>query len=157
MEGFKEKLKVFVNNATAIIEEKYLEKRKWNIIIPNQLAINEEECIIKINKNVYNYSDIIECELIEDGNSIIKASLLGTAAKGATFGLAGYLTSAKKETKYCNKLELKITLNDFKMPCVFFKYITKKTKKNSKDYEIAFEKAQKCLSIFKIVIERKNN
>ena len=139
---------------TAVLQQ-VEEQRKWETISVGNLSINETDKLIKLNHKIYNFSDIIDCEIIEDGSSVIKSSLIGTAAKGLTFGLAGYLTSSKKEKKFCNKLEVKITINDFKNPYICFKYITKKTKKDSKDYEHAFDEAQKCLSAIKIVIENK--
>lgn len=149
-----DKLKDFFANLSKEINESYKESSKYKRVSPS-IYVNEIDKIIQIKGKKYSYNDIIDCELIEDGNSIVKSSLIGTAAKGMTFGLAGYLTSAKKEKKFCNKLQVKITVNNLKQPCIYFDYINKKTKTESKDYESAFNKAQKCLSTIKVIIDRK--
>lgn len=128
----------------------------WVKIIPYKLEVNEIEQKVKIGKQVYNYLDIIDCELIEDGSSVMKASLLGTAAKGAVFGLAGLASKKQKESKYCTKLELKITLNDISNPCTYIKFINGKTIKNGILYKNSFDKVQKCLSIFNIILNKNN-
>ena len=153
--NIQEKSKEIVSNVSKTIQEKIADNAKWKVILINEISVNKENKLIKIHNKTYHFEDIIDCELIEDGNSITKSSLLGTAAKGLAFGLAGYLTSEKKQKKYCNKLEVKITINDFNNPCVYCKFIKKKTKVQSSEYEKAFNNAQKCLSTIKIVLENK--
>lgn len=129
--------------------------KDWTIIVSNKLEVNEIKKIVRINKNSYNYSEIIDYELIEDGSSILKASLLGTAAKGAVFGLAGLVSKNKKENKYCSKLEIKVTLNDISNPCIFIKFINRKTPKSGIVYKSSYDKVQKCLSVFNIILNNK--
>ena len=147
--------KIVMAKAGTTVLEQIEERRKWKIISVGKLSVNEEDRIVKINHKIYSFSDILDAELIEDGSSVIKSSLLGTAAKGFAFGLAGYLSASKKEKRYCNKLELKITIHDFKNPCIYFKFISKKIKKDSKDYNDAIEEAQRCLSAIKIIQDSK--
>lgn len=151
----QEKAKEMLSNAGETLQKKLADSAKWKTIIMNELSVNKEDKLVKIHRKIYKFEDVVDCELIEDGNSVIKSSLLGTAAKGLTFGLSGYLSAAKKEKKYCNKLYVKITVNDFKKPCLYCKFIKKKTKVQSKEYEKAFNKAHKCISTIKVILENK--
>jgi hypothetical protein len=63
---------------------------------------------------IYNYTDIIDYELIEDGQLLTKGTG-GKAAIGAlTFGVAGAIvgSSMKKQKNMCTNLQLIITVND---------------------------------------------
>lgn len=128
---------------------------KWNKVVKKMFEVNEEEKLIKVNNRVYNFDDILDAELLEDGNSVIKSSLLGTAAKGFLFGAAGYLSKSKKTQSMCNKLEVKITIKDLNNPVEYIKLIRYNTPKTGFIYKAVYDQAQKCVSIINIIIEKR--
>jgi hypothetical protein len=134
------------------------ESRKWSVISP-ELMINETDKNIKIYGKIYSYSDILNCEILEDGTSIGTAGIGKAIAGGILFGgvgaVVGGLTAARKQKDYCTRLEVKVTLNNIKYPCAIFKCINKKTQKSSKEYEKAFSQAQKYLSTFQVMMNNK--
>ncbi len=133
------------------------------------IAINEKKKKIRINETLYSFKDIVQCEIIEDGNVITtttekrKASLGKAVVGGALFGAAGAIiggTSGKSvsrstSTQFCSKLDVKITVNNFENPVEYIKIIDENVNKNTQEYADRSEEAQKCLSILQIVIDRK--
>ena len=74
----------------------------------------------------YNFKDVLNYEVYENGNSKVK----GTAGKaligGAFFGLGGLIVGSsmgKKINEKCNQLHLIIRLNDLNNPQIDLKYI----------------------------------
>lgn len=125
----------------------------WNVVIKNKFATNEEQQKVLVNGNEYSFSDILDAELLEDDNSVVKSSLLGTAAKGFLFGAPGMLSSAKHTKKFCEKLEIKITIKSLSNPLETIKIISYRTAKSGMLYKELYEKAQKCLAIIKVIID----
>lgn len=105
---------------------------------------------------MFSYSDLIDCELIEDGNSVIKTSALPKAiAGGILFGgigaVIGGITGKQTEKKYCDKLSIKFTVKNCKHFSINLDLIKKKTKKDSREYTKAFNLAQEILSAAKVM------
>lgn len=104
----------------------------------------------------FDYSELIDCELIEDGHSIIKTTALPKAiAGGILFGgvgaVVGGVTGKKTERKYCNKLTVKFTVRNCRHYSINFDLIRKKTKTDSAEYKKAFNTAQKMISAAKVI------
>ncbi len=110
------------------------------------------------NSKVYNYSDIVDFELLEDGESVASGGLGRALVGGALFGgagaVVGAVTGKKKAKGVCTSLKLKITVNDFNNPAVYINFITASTKKNSFLYKTVMDDAQECLSTFQLICER---
>ncbi|MBW8350731.1 SHOCT domain-containing protein [Bacillus sp. IITD106] len=116
----------------------------------------------KRNKStVYNYSDIIDFELLEDGESIASGGLGRALVGGALFGGAGAVVGAvtgKKKTKgVCSSLRLKITVNDMNNPAVYINFLETNTKKDGFVYKTMVQQAQECLSTFQLICDRQKN
>lgn len=136
-------------------------------VIP-QLSLNEKSKKLRINNSIYSFKDIIGCEIIEDGEVITtttekkKAAIGKAIVGGAIFGPAGAIiggTSGKSVSRsmnsaFCNKLDLKITVNNLNNPVEYIKMIDGNISKQSNEYKTSSEEAQKCLSIMQIVINR---
>ena len=108
---------------------------------------------MKILDAVYGFSQIIDCELIENGTSISQ-----------TIGRTKVKNVRKLNTRYqttqldiCTDLGVNITTNDFNNPRIMFdcKY-GKNFTKNSKAYREALENAQNIIATLKIVIAQNN-
>lgn len=96
--------------------------------------INNKENKLKILDNVYGFSQIIDCELIED-----------------------YTSYQTTQLEICTELGVNITTNDFNNPRIMFDCKCKKNvAKNSKAYKDALNNAQNIISTLKIVISQNN-
>lgn len=123
------------------------EKKQW--LIPDGFYGK------KIKPHIYNYDDIIDFELLEDGESISKGGLGRAVAGGILFGgvgaIVGGATGGKKSKAICTSLMIKITVNDLNNPTVYINYITTATKNSSLLYKAAYQNAQNCLSTLQLV------
>lgn len=126
---------------------------------------NQEKFIIltsilgrKKSDNIYNYSDIIDFELLEDGDSVAKGglgrALVGGALFGGTGAIVGGVTGKRKNKGVCNSLRIKITMNDIKFPTAYINFIETATKKTGFVYKNIYEQAQECLSTLQLICDR---
>lgn len=105
------------------------------------------------NGKIFDYKDIVDFELIEDGQTLAKGTG-GKAAIGAlTFGIAGAIVGAsmKKQKNMCTNLQLIITLNDvinsnIVMQLIDSKWVKDGYDKNDIIYKSAFEFAKNVTS-----------
>lgn len=113
------------------------------------------------NQRVYDFDEIIEYELLEDGDSIIKGgmgrALVGGLLLGRTGAIVGGVTGEKKSKKIINSLKIKITVNDFKNPTVYINLINTKTKADSFVYKSIYDTAQQILSTFSLIQKQNEN
>ena len=123
------------------------EKRQW--LIPDGFMGKKK------NPRIYSYDDIVEYELLEDGDTITKGglgrALVGGAVFGGTGAIVGGVTGGKRSKKVINSLKIKITIDDFESPVVYIHLITSKTKANSFVYKTNFALAQEILSTFALI------
>jgi len=103
----------------------------------------------------FSYNDIVDFELLEDGESITKGGLGRAVAGGLLFGgvgaVVGGVTGGKKTKKICNSLKIKITVNDMANPAVYVNFITTATKTSNFLYKAAYNSAQECLSTLQLI------
>ncbi|HFK2988855.1 SHOCT domain-containing protein [Clostridioides difficile] len=111
----------------------------------------------KVNLSVYNYSDVIEYELLENGETVTKGGIGRALAGGALFGGVGAVVggvTAKRTTKaFIDSLKIKITLNNLSNPNVYVNLIQLRTKSNSSIYKMAYSSAQEILSVLAIIVK----
>ncbi|ENY8471412.1 SHOCT domain-containing protein [Clostridioides difficile] len=134
---------------------KYLqidEPRK-KFIIPSEYG--------KMSDVVLSLNDILEYELLEDGETIIKGGLGRALTGGILFGGVGAVVggvTGKKETKaVVNNLRIKVTLNDINTPVLYIDLIKSSTKKNSIIYRSNYDIAQEILSVFSVIENNNKN
>ena len=122
-------------------------KRKW--LLPDGFFGGKK------NPKIYTYSDIVDFELLEDGESIVKGGLGRAVAGGVLFGgigaVVGGVTGGKKSNSICNSLKIKITINNINNPVVYINFIRAATKKNSVIYKTIYNSAQECLSVLQLI------
>lgn len=111
-------------------------------------------------EQIYNYSDIVDFELLEDGESVAKGGLGRALVGGALFSgvgaIVGGVTGKRKTTGIINSLKLKVTIDNIYNPVVYINFITTKTKKNGFTYQTISKSAQECLSMFQLVCDKHN-
>ena len=107
------------------------------------------------NPIIYSFDDILDFELIEDGNSITKGGTGRAIAGGLLFGgigaIVGGATAKRKTKSTCTRLQIKITLNNISNPMVYVNLITTETKTDSLIYKTAYGSAQNIMSVLQII------
>lgn len=115
----------------------------------------------KKNPQIYKYSDIVDFELLEDGETITKGGLGRAIVGGVLFGgvgaVVGGVTGGKKSKSVCTSLKIKITASSIYNPVVYINFLTTPTKKNSFTYKTMYNSAQECLSVLQLICDDQGN
>lgn len=114
----------------------------------------------KVNSKVHDFNEIIEYELLEDGESVTKGGLgravVGGVLLGGVGAIVGGVTGRKKTNSIINSLKIKITLNNSSDPVTYVNLIKTPVKSKSIIYKTANSEAHEILSILKIITENNN-
>lgn len=106
---------------------------------------------------IYKFSDILEYELIEDGNSITKGGVGSAVAGGVLFGatgaVVGGVTGKKTTQDIVKRLEIKITMNDMEHPTEYIHFLLMEQKKSSIIYRNAIGSAEQVLSLLALIVK----
>lgn len=109
-----------------------------------------------VDLQIYDYSSILDFELLEDGNSIEKGGVGRALVGGALFGGVGAIVGGSTGHKHkgtCSKLQIKITLNNMSTPVIYINFIEAETKKDSYLYKSIYPMAQEALSLLNIICQ----
>ena len=144
--------------------EKEKEEKKEAILfqkgykkIYNNVYINEKNKEINIKGKKYGFSQIIDCELIENSNTINSSygNINGRLKNNGK--LSTRVNTFSTETSYCNELYINITIEDFESPNI--KLDVRENgilRVNGKKYKESLKNANNILSILKIIISKNN-
>lgn len=154
------------------------EQQKWTTVSKKILEINPTDNRAKLCGRVYDFKDIISCDLVnESGEEIVtqttgvnkrKVSLGKALIGGAVFGLAGAIIggaagktkvnqkSVTTSSPICSKLQIIVTVTDLESPVVYLNFISKNVYKNSNEYNKAFESATKVMATLQGIIHKNN-
>ncbi|MCR5144152.1 MAG: SHOCT domain-containing protein [Lachnospiraceae bacterium] len=105
---------------------------------------------------IFNYEDILDFELLEDGNSVSKGGVGRAIVGGALFGGVGAIvggSTGHKMKNTCSKLQIKLTFNNIESPTAYINFIVAETKKDSFIYKQTYPMAQDALSVFNIICQ----
>lgn len=158
-----------INNFTAT--QKYFDEKEFKLIAVDEN--NEKVCFIyemeskgKYLSEIYNYNEILEVEIIENGNSISKTSttslagraLLGGLILGGVGAVIGGITAKKETLDNIKQITLKVVVNNTKKPIFkinFFNDIhANGIKKDSLLYKNIKENIYHWESLFSIIIKK---
>lgn len=105
--------------------------------------------------SLYRYEDIVDYELLEDGETVTKGGLGRAVAGGILFGgvgaIVGGVTGHRKTKEICDSMKIKITLKDSIRPVEYIDLISSRTKKNGIIYKTCYNTAQEILSCLEII------
>ena len=104
---------------------------------------------------VFNFSDIKEFELLENGGSVGSGGLGRAVAGGILLGGVGAIVGGLSggRSSVVNNLQIKITTKDIDRPAVYIKLISGSAsfKTNSFTYKQLFKKAQDVMSTLSVI------
>lgn len=109
----------------------------------------------KHGSTVYKYTDLLNFGLVEDGNTITKggkgAALAGDVIFGAVGAVVGGITANRKTESTCSKMQIVLNVNSVKNPTLYITLLDEEVKKDSKEYQKAFQAAQTILGALEII------
>lgn len=107
-------------------------------------------------KDYLRYDQIVDFELIEDGETITKGGLGAAVAGGFVAGMGGAVVGSvigKKNTKpICTSLQIRISVKDYYKKTIFVKYIETATKCDSFTYKQIIEQARKAIGELQVAV-----
>ena len=136
----------------------------------NALAIdltNNKIALIEFSEeNVYNYKDLLEVEILEDGLSITKTArgsqiagaLIGGLALGGVGAIIGGLSGSKHNIDKVSRLDLKLIVNNVETPLFLLNFLntnyTNEYTKNDTEYINAMNSIQELHSRLSVLIKK---
>ena len=144
-----------VNNKKADIDQnpKFHATKK----IDGYLLIDENNKQWKAPKctkgnTVYNFSDLLDFELLEDG-AMITDSRTNTDLLGAVLlnPFVASKSTTSKTSSTCKKMQIRISVNNLKNPSLKIDLVTAEVQKGSSDYKKAADKAQNIIAALKVI------
>lgn len=125
--------------------------------IASYLQIDENNKSFKIGHDIFEFSNLLSYELLEDGQSITKGGLGRAVAGGILFGgigaIVGGVTGGKKSKGICNSMKLRVTLKNAHTDTTYITFIASETKTKSFIYQTAQSNAQSCISALEIIAD----
>lgn len=125
----------------------YLDEAKRQWAVPKGFWRNKV-------KEAHDYSEILNYEVVEDGNSISKGGVGRAIVGGLLFGGIGAIVggvTGHKSKSTCNRLEVIINLNNINNPLEKITLISAETKKDSIVYKSAIQQAQEITALLEII------
>lgn len=108
-----------------------------------------------VDYTAFDYSQIVDYSLLEDGSSIASGGVGRAAVGGLLFGAAGAVvggvTRGYKST--CTSLQIKLTVKDYVAPAFFITLISKEIIKSSLAYMTVLKQAETILSKLQLITE----
>ena len=131
--------------------------------VNKKIAIPKIGIFFNIKKlTIYNYSDILAYELLEDNNLVSSGGIGRALIGGLLFGGVGAIVgsgTAHKHKSTCSTLKIKITLKNINNPVIYINFIDIEVKKDGILYKKVFPLAQETLSLLNIIcyLSKNNN
>ena len=125
-------------------------------------VITKSDPFVKIKKtrDLYYYNQIVDFELLEDGESITKGgvgrAIVGDLLFGPVGAVVGAVTGGKKTRGICTSLQIKITFRDSARQTEYLNFIDTPIKTNSQIYKSAYQSAQEVLSALQLAVDDVN-
>lgn len=142
------------NIAVSLIESRKqfrIDKRNKKVAICDIYPINKV--------NILKFTDIIDCEILEDNNTIMKGGVGRAIVGGALAGGVGAIVGAntRKSKNITNSLQLRIITTDVSKSLYTINLIKKETKRDSIEYKQAINFANNVYATVMSIINDNNN
>ena len=154
------------DTTTIEILEEIEKERQANLDITNFVGTRGVGKLIKFDDNakkilfpktlltkarIYDYSELLGYEILEDGNTITKGGLGSAVVGGALFGgigaVVGGLTGGKKSKEVVKSLKVKIVLDNKVVPAEYIELLKTEFKKDGFVYRAAKQEAEDIIAI----------
>lgn len=110
---------------------------------------------LSTNYQIYRFEDLINYEILEDGDSIVKgragSTIIGGVLLGGIGALAGAASSRKTKT-ICRDLRVRIIVNDLNSNQIIIPLINSETKTDSLVYKLAKKRAEEFTALFAVIL-----
>jgi len=145
------------NTTTAEILEEIEKEKQADLDIANFVGTRGVGKLIKFDDNakkilfpktlltkarIYNYSDLLGYEILEDGNTVTKGGLFGGIG-----AVVGGLTGGKKSKEVVRSLKVKIVLDNKIVPAEYIELLKTEFKKDGFVYRGAKKEAEDIVAI----------
>ena len=123
------------------------------------LHVDEKHKTFKIEGQMFEYADLLDFQLLEDGQAIAidKIGLGEAAVGGLVFGGVGAFVGAVVGTKIfagaCNSMELRVTFRNSYINTITVPFIIERTRKKSDEYKIAQKDVHSCITALTIIAD----
>lgn len=148
-------MKLLVNRRKQLVESFKSTKN-----VGKYIFVDENSKTFKIGNDLFEYSNLLSFELLEDGESISKGGLGRAVAGGLLFGglgaIVGGVTGGKKTKGVCTSLKICLTLKNSHKDTVYINFITTETKTKGTIYKLSQTLAQECLATLQIIADINN-
>ena len=148
-----------IKNVSYIHEMK--DRFKANLKMGSYVEFDDKNQMFRIGKNIYDYTSLIDCQLIEEGYWLKKGSVggavIGDALTGGktTGALLGSITFGQQVYVY-TKLSIKLILTNAVQSVQYIDFIKTKTEVTSFLGRRIIADAEQCINIFDSFITEKN-
>lgn len=118
--------------------------------------VNQKWAIVVAKSGIYktyNYSDLVEYELLENGNSVSRGVVGGATISGTFLGGFGGVTSTKTNNT-CNNISLRIVTNLLNDPLTVIPLLNFETEVGSWIYNSAIATAREFAALLAIIKTR---
>ena len=141
-----------INKNNFIVEQEYFINDYSKIMLDEthkKIAIYNEKGL-----KCFNFEDLIDFEIVENGSSVIQSKIASTLAGGILLGGVGALAGAngrKQINDICNSLILKMYFSDNGAVCITEKINERPLYKNSIEYQSLSSTVDNIVSVLKYV------
>ena len=140
--------------------------------LKNGIAIDNKKnkfCILKnndgnINTTIYTYKDLLESEILEDGQGTTKTSrgsqiggvLIGGLVLGGVGAIIGGLSGKKTHIDKVNSIDLKVIVNDTNSPMIILNFFKSKDgeEKSTPTYKSNIREIREWNSLLSVLIKK---
>ncbi len=108
----------------------------------------------KVAPDLFDFSEVVDYELVEDGSSVTKGGIGSAVVGGALFGGVGAIVggnAGKKQKDIVSKLSVRISLSNEFISQLEIPLITQDAKRGGMLYRSALESARNCISLLDII------
>lgn len=113
------------------------------------LHIDEKNHLFKIGSDIFNFSNLLEYDLIQDGETVTSSGLGTAVVGGVLLGPLGAIVggvAGHKNKGVCNSMKIRVTLKETYTDIVYISFIETETKIKSFTYKASQDNAQACLA-----------
>ena len=141
-----------INKNNFIVEQEYFINDYSKIMLDEthkKIAIYNEKGL-----KCFNFEDLIDFEIVENGSSVIQSKIASTLAGGILLGGVGALAGAngrKQINDICNSLILKMYFSNNGAVCITEKINDRPLYKNSAEYKSLSSTVDNIVSVLKYV------